>query len=187
LPGLSRSEQMARIRGKHTRPEVLLRNALWAAGLRYRLHSRTPVGRPDIVLKGRRVAVFVDGCFWHGCPRHYVRPRSRTAFWAAKLLDNFQRDHRQTLQLENEGWRVYRVWEHEIFEGLPVLVRRIVAFVRGHRRTAGLGWRVVRATELVPEQDIESWRLRDIRSPGRSKVIKRVRTTDKWSKPARNR
>jgi DNA mismatch endonuclease (patch repair protein) len=178
---------MARIRGKHTRPEVLLRKALWAAGLRYRLYSRTPVGRPDIVLKGRRVAVFVDGCFWHGCPRHYVRPRSRTAFWAAKLLDNFQRDQRQTLQLGKEGWRVYRVWEHEVFEALPVVVRRVAAFVQGHHRAAGLGWRVVRATELVPERDIERWLLRDLRRSDRSRVIRRVRTTDKWSKPARIR
>jgi DNA mismatch endonuclease, patch repair protein len=187
LVGLSRSEQMARIRGKHTRPEVRLRKALWAAGLRYRLHARTPVGRPDIVLKRRRVAVFIDGCFWHGCPRHYVRPRSRTAFWAAKLLDNFERDHRQTLQLEREGWHVCRVWEHEVFEALPVVVRRIVALVRGQRRTAGLVWRVVRADELIPQRDIERWVLRELRLPQRMRVIRRVRTTAKWSKPARMR
>jgi len=174
---------MARIRGKHTRPEVLLRKALWAAGLRYRLYGRTPIGRPDIVLKARRVAIFVDGCFWHGCPRHYVRPRSRTAFWAAKLLDNFERDRRQTLQLEKEGWRVYRVWEHEIFEALPVVVRRIMVFVQGHRKQAGFGWRVVEAAELLPERDIERWRLRDLIRSGRSTVIRRVRTTEKWSKP----
>ena len=65
---LSRSEQMARICGAHTRPEVLLRAALWGHGLRYRLHAKTPVGRPDILFPGSKVAVFIDGCFWHGCP-----------------------------------------------------------------------------------------------------------------------
>lgn len=87
-------------RSQHTRPEVLLRQALWRAGLRYRLHTRTPVGRPDIVFPRQKVAIFIDGCFWHGCPEHYVRPRSRPEFWAAKLLTNFERDHRQTRELE---------------------------------------------------------------------------------------
>lgn len=175
---------MARIRGKHTRPELLLRKAVWAAGLRYRLHTSTPAGRPDVVLKQLGVAVFVDGCFWHGCPRHYVRPRSRTAFWNSKLLENFHRDQRQTLVLVKEGWRVYRVWEHEVFEALPAVVSRIVTFARGRRRAAGLGWRVVHADELVPQRDIERWVLRALgRGSGRSKVIRRMRSTAKWSKP----
>src|SRR5689334_1387580 len=97
---------MSRIRGSNTSPERLLRLALWRRGYRYRLHARTPVGAPDIVFGRRKVAVFVDGCFWHGCPEHYVRPRTRNAFWDAKLDENFKRDRRQTLALIQAGWRV---------------------------------------------------------------------------------
>src|SRR5215475_6215393 len=96
---LTRSEQMARIRGAHTSPEVELRSLLWRSGLRYRLHVKALPGRPDLVLSRSRVAVFVDGCFWHGCPDHYVRPRSRTRFWAEKLSQNVQRDCQQHCQL----------------------------------------------------------------------------------------
>jgi DNA mismatch endonuclease, patch repair protein len=103
-----------------------MRKALWAAGLRYRLHLRTPYGRPDIVFPYKKVAVFIDGCFWHGCPLHYVRPRSQEEFWATKLRQNIQRDRRQTGDLESAGWRVVRIWEHELADdiGAAVLVVR---------------------------------------------------------------
>src|SRR5262245_58811764 len=113
---LTRSEQMARIRGRNTTPELLLRRLLWEAGLRYRLHAKTPAGRPDIAFPQSRVAVFIDGCFWHGCPDHYVRPRSSSEFWSRKLAENVRRDATQTRRLEALGWRVCRFWEHEIFE-----------------------------------------------------------------------
>jgi DNA mismatch endonuclease, patch repair protein len=103
--GLSRSEQMARIRGKDTRPELLLRGALRALGLRYRLNVKTAAARVDLVMVAApiRVAIFIDGCFWHGCPDHYVPPRSRIQFWSTKLASNVARDHRQTVAIENEG------------------------------------------------------------------------------------
>src|SRR4051812_21964937 len=113
---LTRSEQMARIRGVNTTPELRLRARLWSTGLRYRLHLRTPAGRPDLVIPGAQVAVYIDGCQWHGCPKHYVRPRSKDEFWAAKLHENVARDLRQTQQLEALGWRVLRFWEHEVWE-----------------------------------------------------------------------
>ncbi|GHH04173.1 hypothetical protein GCM10012319_73440 [Comamonas sp. KCTC 72670] len=129
--GLTRSEQMARIRGTDTSPEVALRRALWARGLRYRLHSRTPAGRPDVVLTTRRIAVFIDGCFWHGCPLHYARPRSREGFWSGKLAGNIDRDARQSALLEAGGWRVVRLWEHEVIEELASVVARVESVVRG--------------------------------------------------------
>src|ERR1700682_6168645 len=128
---LSRSEQMARIRGKNTGPERSLRSALWSTGLRYRIHPETPVGTPDIVLPGKRVAVFIDGCFWHGCPLHYVRPRSRTDHWIARLRGNVERDRRQTLELEALGWSVLRVWEHDVHEALSEVVERIRQSAKG--------------------------------------------------------
>ncbi len=90
-PGLTRSQQMSRIRGGNTNPERIVARALWAAGLRYRLRLSRLAGRPDIVFTGARLAVFIDGCFWHGCPEHYVRPRSRSVFWRRKLRENVAR------------------------------------------------------------------------------------------------
>src|SRR5688572_18812214 len=112
--GLNRSEQMARIKGFDTSPEIALRRALWARGLRYRLKIRTPGGRPDVVFPTERLAVFIDGCFWHGCPLHYASPRSRKDFWSAKLAENIDRDWRQSTALQAAGWCVVRLWEHEV-------------------------------------------------------------------------
>src|SRR4051794_31349953 len=104
---------MSRIRGANTTPELIVRRGLWKCGLRYRLHAKTPGGKADIVVPSAKFALFIDGCFWHGCPEHYVRPGSRNEFWDAKLRENVDRDRRQTLKLDAEGWTVVRVWEHE--------------------------------------------------------------------------
>src|SRR5690606_18670181 len=122
----SRSGVMSRIRGRDTAPELLVRREVWRRGLRYRVSHRIGRARADFAFPGHRVAVFIDGCFWHGCPDHYVRPRTRTLFWAAKLRENVSRDQRQTRELEREGWRVIRAWEHEAHTSLSVLVERIV-------------------------------------------------------------
>src|SRR5262245_41107618 len=100
---------MSRIRGKDTAPELALRHALWHRGLRYRKSVRVLGVRPDLTFLRAKLAVFVDGCFWHGCPEHYVRPRSESrAFWASKLRNNTDRDERQTRALEEQGWTVVR-------------------------------------------------------------------------------
>ena len=91
---LTRSQNMSRIRGSDTRPEMVVRRALWSRGHRYRAGYKTPGGKADVAFPGKKIAVFIDGCFWHGCPAHYVRPRSREDFWSAKLLENVQRDRR---------------------------------------------------------------------------------------------
>lgn len=145
---LSRSEQMSRIRGKHTRPEEILRDALVESGLEPELQLRIEGMRPDLVLKVQRVAVFVDGCFWHGCPRHYVRPRNRHDFWAAKLRENVERDRNQMVCLERAGWRVVRVWEHSVFENLHKSVAAIREVSTGQRAQAADERRVIRVDEL---------------------------------------
>jgi DNA mismatch endonuclease (patch repair protein) len=119
---------MSRIRSKHTKPELALRQALWAAGLRYRLHGRLP-GRPDIVFLRSRVAVFLDGCFWHGCPKHAVQPKTNRSFWAKKLSGNIDRDKRNNKALVDMGWRAVRVWEHDVKENLPRIVKYISKLV----------------------------------------------------------
>lgn len=109
--GLTRSEIMSRIRSRDTAPELRLRRALVAASLRgYRLHQGPH--KPDVSWPGRRVAVFVDGCFWHGCPRHGKVPKTRTGYWRAKIDGNRARDRAATLALRRAGWKVVRYWEH---------------------------------------------------------------------------
>lgn len=151
--GMSRSEQMGRIKGENTKPELRLRRALWARGLRYRLKIRTVGGQPDLVFVGPNVAVFVDGCFWHGCPFHYVRPRKRHDFWAAKLTANIQRDRRQTQALLDAGWRVVRLWEHEVNDDLDTCVEEIAHVVEGDE--ARRQWRVVSVESTDEARDLE--------------------------------
>jgi DNA mismatch endonuclease, patch repair protein len=120
-----RSRCMSRIRGKNTKPEVALRRALWSEGFRYRLHAKLP-GRPDISVPALRFAIFVDGCFWHGCPVHGVRPKSNSIFWTAKIEKNRLRDHVVSQQLRSEGWKVFRFWEHQVDDQLDRVVARVV-------------------------------------------------------------
>ncbi|WP_418319044.1 very short patch repair endonuclease [Piscinibacter sakaiensis] len=108
-----RSRMMAGIRGKNSRPELLVRRLLFASGYRFRLHRRDLPGTPDIVMPGRKVAIFVNGCFWHvhqGC-RYAKMPATRTDFWSAKLKANVERDRRAVEMLRKLGWRVLWVWE----------------------------------------------------------------------------
>jgi DNA mismatch endonuclease (patch repair protein) len=123
---MTRSEQMARIKSKDTRPELQLRRALWAAGLRYRLKSSLP-GSPDIVIHRASLAIFVDGCFWHACPEHYRVPATNPTYWRNKRVRNEDRDRRADQELHERGWRVLRVWEHEVKGELASVVDRILS------------------------------------------------------------
>ena len=104
---------MSGIRGKNTKPEILIRRALFSAGYRFRLHRRDLPGAPDVVLPARKVALFVHGCFWHmhaGC-RNARLPSTRPQFWRDKLEANVARDKRNIEDLLARGWRVLTVWE----------------------------------------------------------------------------
>lgn len=100
-----------------TKPEIALRSALHRLGLRFRKDHRIDVDglrvRPDIVFTRARVAIFVDGCFWHRCPEHGLMPRANRDYWEPKLARNVERDTRVTAELRDAGWTVIRVWEHE--------------------------------------------------------------------------
>lgn len=179
-----RSALMGRIRGTHTKPERVLRSLLWAAGLRYRLHAKTPVGRPDIVFVGPRVAVFVDGCFWHGCPHHYVRPRSRVEYWSGRLAENVSRDRRQTATLRASGWRVVRVWEHAVFTEPDAVIARVAAAVRGDSDGVDVSREVVvRVDELDAEARIERRVIEAFDDPSRRREVVGRRVTAKWKPP----
>jgi DNA mismatch endonuclease (patch repair protein) len=125
---------MARVVRRDTRPELAIRRELHARGLRYRVDV-SPVpslrGRADILFRQARVAVYVDGCFWHSCPEHGVLPKGNREWWREKLAANVRRDRSTESTLAELGWRVVRVWEHED----PVAAAgRIETTVRGGRR-----------------------------------------------------
>ncbi len=115
---------------RDTKPERDLRALLHRAGLRYRVDYRVGAGRsaprPDVAFPRQRVAVFVDGCFWHQCPEHGAVPATNRDFWEPKLQANVERDRRQTMHLEDKGWLVIRVWEHEAPEEAAERIRRAV-------------------------------------------------------------
>jgi DNA mismatch endonuclease (patch repair protein) len=104
-------------RKRDTRPELAIRSELHRRGFRYRVDTR-PIAslrcRADIVFRPKKVAVFVDGCFWHGCPVHGTSPRTNAVYWRAKIGRNVERDRLNEAELSAAGWTVIRVWEHEI-------------------------------------------------------------------------
>lgn len=126
---LTKSEQMARVRSKNTNLESLMRKALWSQGLRYRLRPKLP-GTPDLAFVRQKVAVFVDGCFWHGCPLHYTKPVNNANFWVKKLEINLSRDRRADQELTLLGWMVIRVWGHELKDNPEAAAARVAQCVR---------------------------------------------------------
>ena len=123
----TRSRIMSSIHGKDTKPEMLLRKALHKRGFRYSLRSYFPEIRchPDMVMDSRGTVIFVDGCYWHKCPKCYKEPKSNREYWIPKIERNVQRDRAQDIYLKNNGWKVIRIWEHEIRDDLDRTVARI--------------------------------------------------------------
>lgn len=113
---LTRSEIMSRVKSIDTTPEMALRRRLFSAGLRYRVQYRHPQTgtKVDIAFPAARVAVFVDGCFWHGCTTHGSHPKNHADFWEKKIAGNRLRDQRQTEAIRATGWTVIRIWEHTV-------------------------------------------------------------------------
>lgn len=120
VPPEQRSSNMAAVKRSDTKPELALRKALHACGYRFRKDYPIRINghliRPDVAFTRRRLAVFVDGCFWHGCPIHGQVPATNTSFWSAKLEANESRDRTQDRLLLESGWHVLRIWEHQSVE-----------------------------------------------------------------------
>jgi DNA mismatch endonuclease, patch repair protein len=118
---------MAAIKGTNTGPEVVLRKALYAAGVRgWRCHYRRAAGTPDIAWPRQKVAVFVDGAFWHGHPSRH-RPGRSGSYWDEKIARNVERDRAVDVELERIGWEVVRVWDFEVKCDLPAVVAKVQA------------------------------------------------------------
>ena len=112
----STSKVMSANKAKNTRPEIALRRRLWKEGIRgYRLNWKKAPGRPDIAFPSRKVAVFVNGCYWHRCPYcHPSFPQTHKDFWEQKFSNNIRRDKQKIAQLEQMGWKVLTIWECEL-------------------------------------------------------------------------
>ncbi len=179
-----RSALMSRMGTRNTGPEIHLQQALLTDGLEFDLHDENLAGRPDVVFSKQRVVVFIDGCFWHGCPEHYVRPRSREDFWSAKLRNNVERDRRQTLELEAQGWKVCRFWEHEVYECQKAVVAEITVALQTDRPwQAPRSWRVVKVLALNEDGSQERRILEPLRSSEPQRAIDQERHTRKWKRP----
>lgn len=130
---LSRSENMSRVKAKNTSFELLLRRELWAHGLRYRANDKTVFGKPDIVFKRRKIAVFIDSEFWHG--KDFLEdkniPKTNNDFWINKLKRNIERDKEVNEFLIKEGWNVIRIWSKDLRKNLSTYVEKIYKEVKG--------------------------------------------------------
>ncbi|WP_081501745.1 very short patch repair endonuclease [Pseudomonas sp. GM60] len=129
-----RSWLMSQIKGKNTKPEIKVRQLIYALGYRYRLHGKQLPGCPDIVFFGKKKVIFVNGCYWHGhlnC-RYAALPKTNIEFWSDKIAKNKERDHRNVAALESEGWKVAVIWQCEI-RSPELLVEKIKNFLSNNK------------------------------------------------------
>ncbi|HAC14604.1 MAG TPA: very short patch repair endonuclease [Bacteroidetes bacterium] len=125
LTSEQRKKNMSHILGKNTGPEIKLRKLLWSNNIRgYRIHYNLP-GKPDIVFTKKKIAIFIDGCFWHKCPVDFQEPETRKEFWMKKINSNVERDQKNTRQLQDDNWTVMRFWEHDVRKNPAEIVKTI--------------------------------------------------------------
>lgn len=133
-PSVATLRRMSNQRRRDTEPEMLVHRALHANGLRYRVGVPVP-GRPrrtiDVAFPRIRMAVFVDGCFWHGCPAHRTWPKTNADWWLQKIDANRRRDNETDQLLSDRGWRVIRIWEHDIEGGVRAVLAEVGNLQRG--------------------------------------------------------
>lgn len=129
-----RSEIMSRVKATETGIEIKFRKALWSAGYRYRKNVRGYFGTPDIVLKKYKTVIFVDSCFWHGCKKHGTMPKTRKSFWKNKIERNIERDKEVVKYYKREGWKVIRIWEHEIKKNIEKTADTVIKIFKFGKR-----------------------------------------------------
>ena len=120
-----RSEIMSAVRSKDTKMEIVFRKAIWRKGFRYSKNSSKYFGKPDIILKKHKTAIFLDSCFWHGCKKHCRIPTARKGYWMKKIERNRQRDKKVNRYYKKIGWKVIRIWEHEMKDISKVILKVI--------------------------------------------------------------
>lgn len=127
-----RSYNMSMIKGRNTKPEIFLRKMIFASGQRgYRIHYKL-TGKPDIVFPKRKIAIFIDGCFWHKCPKCFIWPETNRKFWKFKMNSNVRRDKVVNRKLKKEGWKVLRIREHEL-RNKKIIRRKIIKVIKNEK------------------------------------------------------
>lgn len=129
-----RSEIMSKVRNKDSKIEILFRKEIWEEGFRYRKNPTNYFGKPDLVLKKYKTVIFVDSCFWHGCKRHREFPKTRKKFWENKISGNIKRDKQVNLHYKKTGWKIVRVWEHDVKKNLSKVVRKVTSNLKKTER-----------------------------------------------------
>ncbi|WP_240916561.1 very short patch repair endonuclease [Pedobacter sp. HDW13] len=126
---------MSRIRSKDTKAELVLRRALWEKNIRFRIHSDLVFGKPDIFIMKHRLAVFVDGSFWHGYnwESKRIQIKSNVDFWVAKIERNMERDRKVNITLSEQGFTVMRFWDHQVLKELPKCVNQVLLYIESCR------------------------------------------------------
>ncbi len=131
----TRSYNMSKIKGKDTKPEMLVRKFLFANGFRYRLHDKKLPGKPDIVLPKYKTVIFVNGCFWHGhegC-KYFVVPKTRTEWWLNKINHNIENDKKSNIILQKEGWKVLTIWECDLkSKNIDKVLNNLLFLIKGN-------------------------------------------------------
>lgn len=130
------SKVMSRNKAKNTKPETAFRTELRKHQLTgYRLHPKNVIGRPDICFVSKKIAIFINGCFWHRCPKcNYGPPKNNTEFWNNKFKANVERDNRKTTELEKQGWKVLTIWECDIKKNLDLMVEIVKDIVHNNNQ-----------------------------------------------------
>lgn len=121
-----RSKTMSAIRSCDTKMELKFRGALFKRGVRYRKNVGNLPGKPDVSIKSKKIAIFLDSCFWHCCPQHFRHPQSNLEYWANKFSRNKLKDKRVNGQYKKMGWKVIRFWEHEVDKDLGNCIKKVI-------------------------------------------------------------
>jgi len=116
---------MSHVKSKNSKIEALFRKELWKVGLRYRKNSSKHFGKPDIVLPKYKTAIFIDSCFWHGCKKHCRIPTARKKYWTEKITRNIARDKEVSKYYKKQGWKIFRIWEHNLQKKTEKIISRI--------------------------------------------------------------
>ena len=129
-----RSDIMRQVKGKRTVPEQKLERALKTNNLKFERNAPDLPGKPDFVFRTAKVVIFVDGCFWHGCPEHFRLPETRKDYWSGKIIKNKIRATQQTQKLVSEGWECLHIWEHEIKRDIQPCVDSIISLLSSSKK-----------------------------------------------------
>lgn len=124
-----RKKIMQSVRSTQTKLENRVSSSLWKKGMRYRKNVRDMPGKPDIAIKKYKVVIFIDSCFWHGCEKHFIPPKSNTLYWNQKIKNNIVRDQQITEFYKTGGWNILRIWEHQLNEHYETTIDHVYSFV----------------------------------------------------------